>query len=136
MILTFAYGYLTDFSYSILKGLELDSYILKIIFLLIGCVIIAFGVSLELLGDVGMLSGDAFIKALATITSKEYGNVKIITDVSMSVISAILAGAILHRLAGVREGTIIAALIIGITIKYCKKILKPLVDQILPNATC
>ena len=135
VVLTFAYGYLTDFSFSILKGLEVNSYILKIIFLLIGCVIIAFGVYLELLGNVGMLSGDAFIKAIATITNKEYGNVKIITDVSMSVISATLAVAVLHRLAGVREGTIIAALMIGIIIKYFKKILKPVIDQILPNAT-
>lgn len=53
----------------------------------------------------------------------------------MSVISAILAGAILHRLAGVREGTTIAVLIIGISVKWFKKILKPLVDQSLPNAT-
>ncbi len=136
VILAFAYGYLTDFSLLLLKGLELNSYILKFIFLLIGCVILAFGVYLELLGDVGMLSGDAFIKAIAIVTNKEYGNVKIITDVSMSVISAVLAIVILHRLVGVREGTIVAALIVGIIIKYFKKILKPMADMILPGSTC
>ena len=68
-----------------------------------------------------MLSGDAFIKAIAIVANKEYGNVKIITDVSMSVISAVLAIAILHRLVGVREGTILAALIVGTIIKYFKK---------------
>lgn len=136
VILAFAYGYLTDFSLLLLKGLEVNSYILKFIFLLIGCVILAFGVYLELLGDVGMLSGDAFIKAIAIVTKKEYGNVKIITDVSMSVISAVLAIVILHRLVGVREGTIVAALIVGIIIKYFKKILKPMADKILPGSTC
>lgn len=136
VILSFAYGYLTDFSLLILNGLELNYYILKLLFLLIGCVILAFGVYLELLGDVGMLSGDAFIKAISTITNKEYGNVKIITDVSMSIISAGLAVAILHRLIGVREGTIIAALIVGVIIKYFKKVLKPVADKILPNTTC
>lgn len=136
MILAFAYGYLTDFSLLILKGLELNHYILKLLFLLIGCVILAFGVYLELLGDVGMLPGDAFIKVIAIITNKEYGNVKIITDISMSVISAGLAVAILHKLVGVREGTIIAALIVGIIIKYFKKILKPMANKILPNTTC
>lgn len=136
MILAFAYGYLTDFSLLILEDLELNHYILKLLFLLIGCVILAFGVYLELLGDVGMLSGDAFIKVIAIITNKEYGNVKIITDISMSIISAGLAVAILHRLVGVREGTIIAALIVGIIIKYFKKILRPMAKKILPNTTC
>lgn len=136
VILAFAYGYLTDFSLLILEDLELNHYILKLLFLLIGCVILAFGVYLELLGDVGMLSGDAFIKVIAIITNKEYGNVKIITDISMSIISAGLAVAILHRLVGVREGTIIAALIVGIIIKYFKKILRPMAKKILPNTTC
>jgi len=131
VILAFAYGYLTDFSLFLLKWLEINGYIFKILFLLIGCVVLAFGVYLELLGDVGMLSGDGFIKAIAIITNKEYGNVKIITDVSMSVISAMLAVIILHRLAGVREGTIIAAFIVGIIIKYFKRILKPIADKIL-----
>ncbi len=36
----------------------------------------AFGVYQELVGDVGMLSNDAFIKAIAFVTGKEYGNVK------------------------------------------------------------
>lgn len=29
-----------------------------------------------------MLSGDAFIKAIAVITKKEYGNVKVVTDIA------------------------------------------------------
>lgn len=78
VILAFVYGYLTDFSLLLLKDLELNSYIFKFLFLFIGCVILAFGVYLKLLGDVGMLSGDAFIKAIAIVANKEYGNVKII----------------------------------------------------------
>ncbi len=70
IILSFAYGYLTDFSLFLLKGLELNSYPIKLIFLLLGCIVLAFGVYLELLGDVGMLSGDAFIKAIAIVTKK------------------------------------------------------------------
>ena len=39
-----------------------------------------------------------------------------------------LAIVILHRLVGVREGTIVAALIVGIIIKYFIKILKPVAE--------
>lgn len=54
-ILAFAFGYLTDISMFILSGLNADLYIMKIIYLILGCFILAFGVYLELLGDVGML---------------------------------------------------------------------------------
>lgn len=133
IILSFAYGYLTDFSMYLLKGITLNSYVFQLIFLLIGCIVLAFGVYLELLGDVGMLSGDAFIKAIAIITKKEYGNVKIITDISMSLISAILAITILHKLVGVREGTVIAAFLVGIIIKFFKKTFHSVENKLLPG---
>ena len=132
-LLAFAFGYLTDFSLFLLKDIEPTSYILQLVFLLIGCCILAFGVYLELLGNVVMLSGDAFIKAIAIVTKKEYGNVKIITDVSMAAISAGISIVCMHRLAGVREGTLIAALIVGIIIKFYQRLLKPFSDKVLPK---
>lgn len=121
VVLSFVYGYLTDFSLCLLRNLDISSYLAQIMFLLIGCFVLAFGVYLELVGDVGMLSGDAFIKAIAVVTKKEYGNVKVVTDVAMTVVSALLAVVILHRLVGVREGTVIAAAIVGMIIKRYKK---------------
>jgi len=133
LILAFAYGYLTDFSVFLLKSVEINGYFSQLLFLIAGCIILAFGVYLELLGDVGMLSGDAFIKAIAIVAKKDYGTVKIITDVSMSLLSAIIAVIALHKLVGVREGTIIAALIVGLIIKFYMKKMKPLADLILPS---
>ena len=132
-ILAFAFGYLTDFSLFLLKSIEPTSYILQLVFLFIGCYILAFGVYLELLGNVVMLSGDAFIKAIAIVSKKEYGNVKIITDISMSVISAVISLVFMHKLVGVREGTLIAALIVGIIIKFYQRLFKPISDRILPE---
>lgn len=132
-ILAFAFEYLTDFSLLLLRNVEPHGYILQLSFLLLGCVILAFGVYLELLGNVAMLSGDAFIKAIAIVTKKEYGNVKIITDISMTVISAVIALTVLHKLAGVREGTVIAALIVGVIIKFYQKCFRKVADRILPE---
>ena len=131
-ILAFAFGYLTDLSLLILKNLEPDSYVLQLAFLLLGCVILAFGVYLELLADVVMISGDAFIKAIAIVTKKEYGNVKIICDISMTVISAVIALIVLHKLVGVREGTVIAALIVGVIIKFYQRCFRKVTEKILP----
>lgn len=121
-ILAFAFGYLTDLSMLLLSGLNPELYIMKIVYLVLGCFILAFGVYMELLGDVGMLSNDAFIKAIAFVFGKEYGNVKIVVDVAMLVVSAAMGLVCIQRIAGVREGSIIAALIVGLIIKFYKKI--------------
>lgn len=123
-ILAFVYGYLVDLSMFLLSGLNPDLYMMKIVYLVLGCFILAFGVYLELLGDVGMLSNDAFIKAIAFVLGKEYGNVKIAVDVAMLAVSAVIGLVCIHQIAGVREGSIIAAVIVGLIIKIYKKIFK------------
>lgn len=54
-----------------------------------------------------------------------------ITDISMSLISAILAITILNKVAGVREGTVIAAFLVGTIIKFLKKIFHPVEGKLL-----
>lgn len=131
VVLAFVYGYLTDFFMFLLKGIQLDFYLLKIIFLLIGCFMLALGVSMQLLAGVVMLSGDAFIRAIAQVAHKPYGNIKMISDISMSIFAAILCVVFLGELVGVREGTVIAALIVGMLVKFCQlKIKNPVLHFI------
>ena len=130
---SFAFGYFVDFSLLVLEGFAPEGYVQQFLFLLLGCAILAFGVYLELLADVTMLAGDAINKAIAIVTKKEYGNVKIATDIAMCGISAILALVCLHRLVGVREGTLVAARIVGSIIKFYQKLFRPLADRILPD---
>jgi len=80
-----------------------------------------------------MLSGDAFIKAIAIVAKKDYGTIKIITDISMSVLSAIIAVIMLHKLVGVREGTVIAAFIVRFIIKLYTKLFKSISEKIIPS---
>lgn len=132
-VLAFLYGYVTDFSLRLLDGIELNHYVAQLGFSIVGCFILALGVYLELLGGVGMLSGDAFIKAIATVIKKEYGNVKIVTDISMTVFSAIISIVMLHKLVGVREGTVIAAIIVGMIIKLYTRCFKKIAVRIIPE---
>ena len=43
-VLAFVYGYLTDFSCWLIRGIELKTYIASFIFMLLGCIILAFGI--------------------------------------------------------------------------------------------
>ena len=81
--------------------------------LLIGCVILGFGVYTEVLADVAMLPGESFVRAVSSTWKTEFGSTKVAFDVSLAVIAAVLSLLFAHRLDGVREGTIIAALLVG-----------------------
>lgn len=100
-----------DFTLMLINFINPTSYILsQIILLLISCVVMAFGVLLEIKTEVVYLSGDGFIVAIAKVLKKEFGKVKPYCDVSFVLIAAALSVVFLGYLAGVREGTVISAI--------------------------
>lgn len=133
IIISFVFGYFIDFSMWCLGGFAPSAYLLKLVSLVSGCCVIAFGAYLEVIADVVMLPGDAFVRAIAKVANKEYGSIRVISDISMTVIAGILCLIFLHKLEGVREGTIIAALITGNIVKIFTKKLKRLTYLLLPK---
>ena len=122
--ISFLFGYVIDFSMWILLNFSPQIYILKLISLLIGSIIISFGAYFEVVGDVTMLPADGLSRAISIITNIEFGTIKFIADSSQAIIALILGIIFLHELAGVREGTIIGALLIGNMVKYIGRIWK------------
>ncbi len=68
-----------------------------------------------------MLPGDGFVLALSTVTHMEFGKVKVVNDVTMMVIGTIMSFVLMGGLFGVREGTVLAAVLVGIIIKFIDK---------------
>lgn len=117
------FGYFIDLSMLLLDFLLPEQYLMKILHLLAGCVILGFGVFLEVLAGVAMLPGEAFVCAVATVWKTEFGITKICFDVSMTLLAALLSVLYTQRLAGVREGTIIAALLVGLIARLFGRLL-------------
>ena len=122
--ISFLFGYVIDFSMWILLNFTPQIYIIKFISLLIGSIIISFGAYFEVVGDVTMLPADGLSRAISIITNIEFGTIKFIADSSQAIIALILGIIFLHELGGVREGTIIGALLIGNMVKYIGRIWK------------
>ena len=116
-ILAFVYGYLTDFSCWLIRGITVNSYIEQFAYMLLSCVILAFGIWIQFKGGVAMLPGEAMNRAISIVTGKKYENIKIVFDVLYIVISAVICLVFLGKLEGVREGSIISAIAIGNIIK-------------------
>lgn len=107
------FGYFIDLTMVMLFFVEPSNYISCILYLLIGCLILGFGVYTEVLANVAMLPGESFVRAVSSTWKTEFGTTKVAFDVSLTVIAAGLSFLFAHRLDGVREGTIIAALLVG-----------------------
>ena len=107
------FGYFIDLTMLLFAWVNPQVYIMKIIYLLIGCLILGFGVYMEVLADVVMLPGESFVRAVVARWETEFGVTKIAFDVSMAVIAAAASFFLARELNGVREGTIVAALLVG-----------------------
>lgn len=117
-ILAFVYGYLTNFSCWLIRGIEVNTYFQQILLLLISCFILALGIWIQFKGGVAMLPGEAMNRAISSVTGKKYENIKIFFDVFYIIVSVIICIIFLKELKGVREGSIIAAVSIGFIIKF------------------
>ena len=114
VIISFIFGYFIDFGLMVLGDFSPDVYWERIVCVLIGCCGLAFGVYLQIIADFTMVPGDGFAYALSVkIKRKPYRVVRVASDVTMIVIAAILGFVAMGNTGGVREGTVICALLIG-----------------------
>lgn len=132
--LSFLFGYFTDFGLWLSGNIPNDTYIAKILLVLGGITVLGFGITLGVIADVILNSGEAFVKAIADVTKKDFGNVKIVFDISWVVLSIVLSLIFFDgKLYGTREGTVISALLVGVTVKLFCKVLKGPIEKILKN---
>ncbi len=126
--LSFLFGWFTDLGMWIVSFIPVNSYPLRIAMVIIGVVILGFGISLSVIANVIMNSGEAFVKAVSDMLNKEFGNVKIAFDVLCVILSIVLSLIFFDfTIVGTREGTIISALLTGVVVKFfCRKLKSPL----------
>lgn len=120
-----------DFSLMLVNFINPVGYVSQMVLLLISCVVVAFGVLLEIQTEIVYLPADGVIVAISKVLNKEFPKVKPFVDTSMVVIAAVLSVVFLGYLAGVREGTIISAIIIGPIVKILKKYLDSYIEPLI-----
>lgn len=111
--ISFLFGWFIDLTMALLAFQMPQNYALEILLLLVGCAVLGFGVYLEVVADVAMLPGESFVRAVSTTWHTEFGVTKICFDVTMTVMAAAFSLVKTGQVAGVREGTVIAALLVG-----------------------
>lgn len=122
--LSFLFGWFTDFGVWCASFIPADVYPVRLLLVAIGTVILGFGITLCVIANVVMNSGEAFVKAISDTIHKNFGNVKIAFDIGC-VMTAVILSLILFdfKIVGTREGTVIAALCTGLVVKFFSKLL-------------
>lgn len=126
LFVAFFFGYITDFAVWVTQSCAYHNYFQQWIFCLLGIVLCAIGVAMEVIADVIMLAGEGMALALVQVTQKPFAKVKVCLDSALVTTSIVLSLLFLHQLVGVREGTIAAALLVGPTSKVARKVLNQL----------
>lgn len=134
--LSFLFGWFTDIGMCIARLFPVSGYISRLVAVVCGTAILGFGISLSVAANVIMNSGEAFVKAVSDVSGKEFGNVKIIFDISNVTFAAVLSLALFNlKIVGLREGTVIAALFTGVCVKFFTKLCKEGLDRMLSDNT-
>ena len=128
----FVFGYLCDACIWLLHGVEITSYLMKIVFILVAVLLTAVGIRLEVIGKTWILAGDQVVDTFSAVTGIKFSNAKIGEDILLVALSAAFAWFCFGSPFGhgeeivIREGTLILAALTGL----CMKLTDPLVDKV------
>lgn len=125
------FGALTDFSVWALQGITCTSYPMAWVLCVVGILLVGVGVSFEVTAGVVTLAGEGMVLAVCKAFGVKFANAKVGFDVTLVVLATILSFLFLGKLTGVREGTVAAAICVGLTAKQVNKPMKRFAQRYL-----
>lgn len=84
---------------------------------LAGILLVAFGVFLEVRARLIYLAGEGVCLAISRVFRLEFGKVKVGFDCSLVALAVLSAWGLFGKVQGVREGTVISAILVGILVR-------------------
>jgi hypothetical protein len=107
-----------DFNMFLVKDIAPTSYIDSWFLLIIGCMIQALGVALEVRPNVVAMSAEGFVKYASRRFHRNFGKTKIALDSTLVLLGIIASLGFCSSIVGVREGTLFAALTVGLFVNF------------------
>lgn len=107
----------------------MDHYFEQLVFTLIGMLVLSFGVFLEVNSRSILMPGEGLVVALTLRTKQPFGKLKMFTDLTMVAVALIISLLYFQGLVGIREGTLITALLTGRLVALYEPLI-PWVDRL------
>lgn len=125
------FGILIDINNYIMGNYYPSTYLGKLIFILLGSISCAIGVSIEVTVKTVLIAGEGLLLAIITVFSLPLGKTKIVFDTTLVLISIIISFHLFREIKGVREGTLLAAFLVGFFAGYTTPVIGPFLLNIL-----
>ena len=111
------FGVFIDGMLWLTQSWHIEHYIWQLIFCMLSCLITAIGVCIVIRAGLIMLAAEGLYLAYATRFKKEFGQCKTVGDIILVLIAVCGSYFYLYEIIGVREGTIITALLVGTLVR-------------------
>lgn len=128
--LIFVFSVFTDLSMILVSDLAVYEYHYQWFFCILSCIIVALGVTLLFKAGLLMMPGDALVRTISRVSGAEFGYLKVGFDTTMVVLAAVVSLIVFSAFEGVREGTIAAAVLVGLLVRVFEPNLS-FIDRIL-----
>lgn len=126
----FAFGYMTDFACWCISGLGCPNYLMQVVWCIVGIILTGIGVSLEVAAGVVTLAGEGLVLAICKVFKTRFNITKVVVDVSFVALACVASLLWLGGIHGVREGTLAAALLVGVIAQWCGKPVEALAGKV------
>lgn len=128
------FGYFVSLTNQLLSWVNPSNYLSQLVLLLLSIILIAVGVTIYVKADIINMPVEGMTAAITSKwKGKEFHQVKVVVDSTAAVVSSLMSLIFLRGLYGIREGTILSALLIGVFMKPAQILLTPLLDRVLGN---
>ncbi len=115
-------GLSIDFWYFLISFISKPYYFVQLLMVLIGCAVIAISIVLQLKVQVVHNPAEGIVKVISMKTKKKFSRVKVLFDIGLVLLAAIISFAGFGTIYGIGEGTVISAFLIGPLVKLFQKL--------------
>ena len=122
LVATVVFGAMIDIASSVLSGITPSSYPEQLLLCFIGIILVALGISIEVMAGLVTVPGEGMVLTISKVAGMKFGNMKVCFDVTLVITATCLSFIFLKHLDGIREGTFLAALLVGQVTKITNKL--------------
>lgn len=113
LFITFIYSYLIKLTSIFLTHIKPHSFLEQVLLATLACIVLALGITLTIHSNLTVMPYEGFIGALAIRLKKDFGKLRVILDVTCTIVSIVISLILLHSIKSVGLGTIIASFLTG-----------------------
>lgn len=124
------FGYFVDFAKLVIGDFALPTYLGQLAMLCVSIVLIALGVLLYIDVQLVPMPMEGVSSSLAKKLGKPFPTMKTVIDCVVVFIGVVLCFLFFGKLDGIREGTIITAIVVGKLVGILKKPISPILQKI------